>query len=149
MKTFTHRFRVNAPLERVSAFHSDSRALKMLTPPPIIVTFHHLEPLGEGSLADFTMWFGPIPTRWRAVHSAVDPQRGFTDTQESGPFAYWQHCHTFTPIDENTTLVEDTIQAQSGKHVFYGLVSRLMWLTLPLLFAYRAWRTRRAVESNL
>ncbi|MBN2503098.1 MAG: hypothetical protein JXB38_20140 [Anaerolineales bacterium] len=145
MKTFTHRFRVNAPLEHIAAFHSDSRALKMLTPPPIFVAFHHLEPLGEGSLADFTMWFGPIPIHWRAVHSEVDPQHGFIDTQESGPFAFWQHRHTFTPIDENTTLVEDTIQAQPSNHVFYGLVSRLMWLTLPLLFAYRAWRTRQEI----
>ncbi len=145
MKTFNHRFQVNAPLERVAAFHSDSRALKMLTPPPIIVAFHHLEPLGEGSVADFTMWFGPIPIHWCAVHSAVDPLNGFIDTQASGPFASWQHRHTFTTIDENTTLVEDTIQAQPGKHFFYGLVSRLMWLTLPLLFAYRAWRTRREI----
>jgi ligand-binding SRPBCC domain-containing protein len=89
------------------------------------------------------MWFGPIPIRWRAVHSNVDPNRGFTDTQTAGPFADWQHRHTFTALDENTTLVEDHIQAQPG-----GLVSRVMWLTLPILFAYRAWRTRRAVERG-
>ena len=148
MKTFTHRFQVNAPLERVAGFHSDSRALKVLTPPPIVVAFHHLEPLGHGSVADFTMWFGPIPIRWCAVHSEVDPQSGFTDTQETGPFASWQHRHTFTSINANTTLVEDSIQAQPSNHFFYGLVSRFMWLTLPILFAYRARRTRREVETN-
>ena len=141
MKTFTHQFKVNAPVARVAAFHSDSRALKMLTPPPIVAAFHHVEPLGEGSIADFTMWVGPIPVHWRAVHSNVDLPNSFTDTQESGPFAFWQHRHTFTAIDENTTLVEDHVQAQPS-----GLVSRVMWLTLPMLFAYRAWRTRWAVE---
>jgi ligand-binding SRPBCC domain-containing protein len=145
---FSRRFRVNAPLSKVSAFHHDSRALRDLTPPPVFVQFHNVEPLGEGSLADFTLWLGPLPVRWAARHTEVDPRRGFTDTQERGPFKSWVHRHSFEVVDDRQTDVIDTIEAQPGDHPLWGLVSRLMWLNLPVLFAYRAWKTRRACEAS-
>ncbi len=146
MKHFSHNFNVQAPLMRVAEFHRDTRALKYLTPPPLIVRFNNLQPLAEGSIADFTMWFGPLPIRWVARHSEVDLASGFTDTQISGPFKTWIHKHSFKRLDDNSTEVCDIIQAQPASHPFWGLVSRLMWLNLPLLFAYRAWRTRKALE---
>ncbi len=146
MKQYTHRFKVQAPLAAVADFHSDTRALKMLTPPPLFVSFNKVEPLAEGSVADFTMWFGPVPIHWVAKHSEVDPMRGFTDTQTSGPFEIWVHRHSFESIDEHTTYVMDHIKGKPRDHLFWGLVSRFMWLTLPVLFAYRARRTRKALE---
>jgi ligand-binding SRPBCC domain-containing protein len=146
MKRYSHSFRVQAPLGRVAEFHHDTRALKYLTPPPLIVNFNELQPLAEDSVADFTMWFGPLPIRWVAAHSDVDPNAGFTDTQVAGPFETWVHRHSFLALDENNTEVRDEIQGQPSRHPFWGLVSRIMWLNLPILFAYRAWRTRRALE---
>lgn len=147
MKQFKHRIRVKAPLSAVAAFHRDSRALKQLTPPPVFVQMHRVEPLAENSVADFTMWMGPIPVRWVAVHTEVDPLRGFTDHQVSGPFAHWVHRHTFEPYDAATTDVIDEIQADYGKGLS-GLLSRFMWLNLPIMFAYRGLVTRRAVEKG-
>jgi ligand-binding SRPBCC domain-containing protein len=148
-KEFTHRFRVNASLARVAEFHQDSRVLKILTPFPIIVKFNRVEPLAEGSTADFTMWFGPLPVRWVAVHSNVDPNSGFVDAQMLGPFQSWQHRHTFIAIDTNTTEILDQVQAEPSTHPFWGPISWLMWLTLPVLFAYRALITRRNVERGI
>jgi ligand-binding SRPBCC domain-containing protein len=148
MKHYTHRFRVNAPLSKVADFHKDSRALKDLTPPPLIVSFNKVEPLAEGSVVDFTMWLGPLPIRWLATHSDVDPNRGFTDTQTEGPFVYWVHQHSFVNIDETTTDVIDSIQAKYSNHPIWGLISRFMWLTLPILFAYRSRQTRKALEEK-
>ncbi len=145
MKQYMHRFRVKASLERVAAFHHDSRALKQLTPPLVFVTFNDVQPLGEGSVSDFKLWLGPIPIRWVAVHSQVGPT-GFTDTQAEGPFKQWVHRHTFERIDITTTEVKDEIQAEPGTHPFWGLISRFMWLNLPIMFAFRAWRTRRALK---
>ncbi len=137
-----HRFTVNAPRTAVSAFHQDSRALRLLTPPPIWVQFHQVEPLAEGSVADFTMWLGPLPVRWTAVHTQVSPH-GFTDTQQRGPFQFWRHQHTFQELNAWSTGVIDEIEAEPG-----NLISRFMWLTLPMLFAYRAWRTKRALQKR-
>jgi len=146
MKSFKHRFQVRASLTRVAEFHHDTRALKQLTPPPLIVQFKDLQPLGEGSIADFTMWFGPLPIHWVAKHSEVDRLSGFTDTQITGPFEQWIHRHSFIALDEHLTEVHDHIKAQPGKGLIRGLVSRFMWFNLPILFAYRAWRTKRALE---
>jgi len=146
MKQYSHRFLVQAPLARVAEFHRDTKALKYLTPPPLIVRFNELQPLSEGSVADFTMWFGPLPIRWVARHSDVNPLTGFFDTQVAGPFETWIHQHSFIAVEDNITEIRDTIRAQPSLHAFWGIVSRFMWLNLPLLFAYRAWRTRKAVE---
>jgi len=139
---YTHRFTVNAPLSAVAAFHHDSRALRQLTPPPMWAQFHQVDPLGEGSVADFTMWMGPLPVRWTAVHSEVSPT-GFTDTQQQGPFKSWQHRHTFRKLNPWSTEVIDEIESEPG-----NLISRFMGLTLPILFAYRGWRTRHALRKE-
>lgn len=147
MAKFRHRFYVKAPIELVAAFHSDTKALKLLTPPPIIVSFKQIEPLAENSVSNFNLWFGPIPVNWVAVHSHVHPLNGFTDTQVQGPFKKWVHRHAFNAVNSDRTEIIDEIDAQPGDGLIWGLVSRFMWLTLPVLFAYRAWRTRRELEE--
>lgn len=147
MQYFLHEFQVNAPIERVANFHSDTSTLKLLTPPPLFVRFNNLQPLSEGSVADFTMWLGPLPINWVAVHSDVNPIEGFTDSLVKGPFETWIHRHTFRRLDHDMCEVKDEIQAEPGNGIFRGLLSRLMWFNLPLLFAYREWQTRRAVEK--
>ncbi len=142
MPRFQHRFIAHAPLSIVAEFHRDSRALRLLTPPPIWVQFHQVEPLAEGSVADFTMWFGPLPVRWTAVHTQVTPN-GFIDSQKRGPFKRWIHQHSFRELDNDKTEVVDEIEAEPG-----NLISRFMWLTLPVLFAYRGWRTRQALRQR-
>ncbi len=148
MKRYIHSTRVDAPLQAVSLFHQDSSALKRLTPPPVFVQMHQMQPLAEGSLADFTLWIGPIPVHWVASHHDVDPVQGFTDIQKYGPFSYWKHRHTFVPVDDGATNVIDEIEAEYGQGWFKGLVSRLMWWSLPALFAFRGWVTKRLTESG-
>ena len=104
MPIFEFRFTVSAPVEAVSAFHFQPGILKKLTPPLMIMQVHKFEPLAEGSIGEFTMWMGPIPVRWKAVHSDVSPA-GFTDTQEAGPMKFWKHTHRFKAIDGSTTEV--------------------------------------------
>ena len=146
---FTHSFTVDAPLAMVSAFHRDTGVLKQLTPFPIIAQLHQFEPMEEGSNAYFTLWFGPVPLRWHAVHSNVGPW-GFTDTQVSGPLRSWQHTHRFTAIDPETTRVDDHIvfEHEGGLR---GVVTRLLfaWPGLLYLFTARKWLTRRGVARLL
>lgn len=147
MKTFVFLTRVEAPLEKVAAFYRQPGILKQLTPPLIGFQWHYVEPLEEGSRVAFTMWFGPIPVRWEAVHENVDYNQGFTDRQQRGPFRQWVHNHSFQRADDATTCIRDEIRAEFGQGCWDGLVSRLMWLGLPFLFSYRAWVTRRALRN--
>jgi len=147
MKKFSHRFRVAAPLENVAAFHRDPSALRKLTPLPLRVQIHEIEPLSENSRARFTIWAGPIPFRWEALHTNVT-SHGFTDTQVKGPYKYWVHNHEFAILNLDTTEVIDEVDAIYGEGLFWGFFTRLMWLGMPFLFWFRGWRTRKIVESD-
>jgi ligand-binding SRPBCC domain-containing protein len=146
MAHFFYRFTVPAPAAAVRAFHHDPGVLPRLSPPPIFVRLHRFEPLAEGSIADLTMWFGPIPVGWRAVHSDVGPN-GFTDEQVSGPLRLWRHSHRFLPAGARRTRVEEEISYEH-RPGWRGWLTRLAFnrATLTLLFTYRRAVTRRALQ---
>ncbi len=149
MPSFDYRFKVSAPVEAVSAFHFEPGILKTLTPPLMIMRVHKFEPLAEGSVADFTMWMGPIPVHWKAVHSDVSPA-GFTDTQVEGPMKEWAHTHRFNAVGEDETEVHEHIEFEHHSGL-RGLWSRLLFprLGLNVLFATRASITRRHVARRI
>ena len=148
MSVFDFKFTVKAPLEAIAEFHHSTQALRRLTPPPVIVQLHKVEPLAEGSMAEFTMWFGPIPLHWLAVHSGVDALHGFTDTQVRGPMQTWRHTHRFDSLDEQSTQVNEQVEYEY-KSGLAGVFTRILFnpLGLRILFAYRAWVTRKQTEK--
>ena len=148
MPVFVDRFHVNAPVEAVSIFHSGTRALRRLTPPPVIVQFHHVEPLAEGSRSEFTLWFGPLPIRWLAVHSACDPASGFIDTQERGPMASWRHRHAWQALPDGTTAMSEEVTYAHHPGTA-GLLTRILFAPpmLALMFAYRRAAIRHGCET--
>lgn len=146
---FKYSFLVHAPIEAVAAFHNDPVALRRLTPLPIFAQIHNYEPLGEGSHAHFTLWFGPVPVRWHAVHSNVS-LTGFTDTQVRGPLLSWQHTHRFVAVGPEWTRVEEAIiyEHHDGPR---GLFSRLLFSRPGLFYLFTARKilTRRGVARML
>lgn len=140
---FRHRFQVHAPLSDVTAFHSQSASMAAITPPPLAVILHHSPPiLNEGDTMDFSLKFGPFSIRWLAQIESVT-SAGFTDRQLRGPFAEWVHQHKFSAVDDNTTDVIDEITMRLSRDPIRFLLGLGMRLGLPLLFAFRAWKTRR------
>jgi len=145
---YRHRFRVRAPLERVAEFHSRTARLAVLTPPPMVVRLHRAPGIQrEGDEVDFTMWLGPLPIRWTARIDSVS-ETDFVDRQVHGPFRSWRHRHAYAPIDADTTEVTDEVQAELKTHWLWSVVGALMWFSLPLLFAYRGWKTRSVLEAR-
>ena len=142
MPTFDFRFLVEASLPAVREFHHDTRALKRLTPPPTLVQLHEVEPLGEGSVSRFTLWVGPLPLRWTAVHRDVS-QTGFTDIQAEGPARRWEHTHRFTAISPQLTEIHEHIEFEH-KSGFWGVVTRMLFAypNLWLMFTWRKFVTR-------
>jgi ligand-binding SRPBCC domain-containing protein len=142
MPVFDYKFTVHASLQAVREFHRDTSALKRLTPPPTIVQLHEIEPLGEGSVSRFTLWIGPFPIRWKAVHRGVS-ERGFTDIQAEGPAKRWEHTHTFSAVTANTTEIQEHIEYEH-KQGLGGLVTRILFArpNLYLMFTFRKLATR-------
>lgn len=144
---YQHTFRVRAPLADVARFHASAAGLKAITPPLIPMQLHQApQRIGDGDEMDFTMWMGPLPVRWVARVEDVSPT-GFLDRQVRGPFESWAHRHSFVAVRESTTEVVDEVEARLKPHILWGAVGLAMWIGLPLLFGFRAWKTRRLVEG--
>jgi ligand-binding SRPBCC domain-containing protein len=145
---YRHRFEVAAPLAAVADFHAQSASLGEITPPPAVVQLRRAPArLDEGDEMEFSIWLGPLPMHWLARIEDVRPT-GFTDRQLQGPFRHWVHRHNFVPVDETTTAVVDEIDFGLRRHPWWGLLGLGMGLSLPLIFAYRGWKTRRLVHAD-
>lgn len=143
---YRHSFSVRAPVERVRAFHARPEALAAITPPPIRMQLRDAPAsLDSGGQLRFTLWFGPLPVHWAARLEDVT-QQGFVDVQESGPFQRWVHRHGFHELGPELTAVRDEIEIRFRPHLAWGPFGLGMVLGLPLLFAFRARRTRSLLE---
>lgn len=148
MRKYTHKFTVDAPLADVVEFHSRSDSMGTITPPPLVVQVHSAPPtLADGDTMDFTLWAGPFPIRWVAEIEKSTPD-SFIDRQVRGPFLRWEHSHTFVSVAENQTEIQDDIVAELKPHWFWKSIGFGMWSNMPLLFAYRSWKTRKVLRER-
>lgn len=148
MMEYKRQFTVRAPIEAVRAFHQSASSLRAITPPIIPMTSVDApDPLSEGAEMAFTLWMGPLPVRWTARIEEPHAE-GFVDRQLTGPFAAWSHKHSFTPIDEQNTRVDDHVSYQLKSNPIWWLIGGSMALGLPLLFRYRAYKTKKILEKE-
>lgn len=131
------------------AFHDDPRALRRLTPPPIIMQeiSNQRTSLTSGEL-EFRLWFGLLPVRWRARHEPGPTDTSFADRMIHGPLASWRHEHIFREMPDGIELTDRITYAH--KPGLPGLFTRLLFDGIPLriLFFYRHLRTRLALKRS-
>jgi hypothetical protein len=95
---------------------------------------------------------GPITQTWTAVHTDIVAGRSFTDRMENGPFASWQHVHSFEPVDDTHAILDDNITYTLPRVPFARLVGGgYVRERLQRMFAYRHATTRLdlALSSQL
>jgi len=92
-------------------WHTRPGAFARLAPPwePVEV-LRQQGGISNGATVTLRVHAGPIPLEWTARHSDVEPGRGFTDSQLSGPFASWVHRHAMVPLTDATSTMVDTIR---------------------------------------
>jgi ligand-binding SRPBCC domain-containing protein len=143
-RIFTHKSVIPTTMDRMMAFHSDKNAFSRLTPPPIFMQLHRDDrtSITAGEL-EFTLWFGPIPARWTAVHEPGAIETSFADRMLKGPMKYWRHEHQFREVPGGIELT-DRIEYDYMPSGFWAVFGRLFFSPLPLkgLFFYRHLRTR-------
>ena len=96
----------------------------------------------------FRLWIGPIPVDWVALHEPGPTPTSFKDIQVNGPMAEWVHEHLFETVPGGVMLTDRILLAH--KPGWRGWLTRLFFDGLPLriLFLYRHWRTRRAIQKK-
>ena len=137
---------VDAPVDRVFAFHERPDALTLLSPPfpPVTMLSRSGNGLEEGARVELRVGL----LRWVARHTAYERNRLFVDEQISGPFAHWVHRHEFTAMGDRTRLTDRIEFALPGGALVNALFGWAVRLGLNNMFSHRHSVTRRYVESS-
>lgn len=152
MKTYTlHREQwIPAPIERVFPFFADAGNLERIT--PVWLGFRILTPrpieIATDARIDYSLRLVGIPVRWRTRIAEWKPDEGFSDCQERGPYALWEHRHEFREMGGGV-LMTDTVHYALP----LGWLGRLAHAlgvrsALAAIFDHRAREIRRLFRPN-
>ena len=142
---------VARPRAEVFTFFSRPENLGRITPPgmrfAMVSTDREMRP---GLRLAYTLRPLPlIPARWVSAITRYDPPDGFVDVQERGPYARWEHTHTFTDTatgESAATRITDSVVYELPFGPLGDLVNALVVRPrLAAIFAHR----RLAVERLL
>ncbi|HWT91201.1 MAG TPA: SRPBCC family protein [Solirubrobacterales bacterium] len=142
------RQRVELPIERAFGFYGDARNLERITPPWLgfeVTTPGPIE-MGEGTLIEYRLRLHRLPIRWRTRIEAWEPPHRFVDAQVKGPYALWEHTHTFEEDGPEATIIEDRVRYSIPFGPLGEIADRLLVRRdLKRIFDYR----REAVAREL
>jgi ligand-binding SRPBCC domain-containing protein len=138
--------RLQLPVERAFAFYADARNLEAITPPWLgfrVITAGPIE-MAAGTLIDYRLKLRGLPVRWRTRIEAWEPPHRFVDTQLRGPYALWEHTHSFKPDGPDAVVIADHVRyalplGPLGRLAHAAVVRR----DLERIFDYRAEAVRR------
>jgi ligand-binding SRPBCC domain-containing protein len=129
------RQRLDVPPERAFAFFGDARNLEAITPPWLRFRVVTPEPITmrRGTLIDYRLRLHGLPLRWRTRIDAWEPPHRFVDSQLRGPYALWEHTHTFA-ADGAGVVTSDRVRYALPRFAPAWFVRR----DLDRIFDYRA-----------
>lgn len=106
------RQRLDVPVERAFGFFANARNLEAITPRWLgfrITTPGDIE-MRPGTLIDYRLKLHGVPVRWRTRIEQWEPPVRFVDVQVSGPYALWEHTHTFEPDGGEAVVIGDEVR---------------------------------------
>jgi ligand-binding SRPBCC domain-containing protein len=160
MSLFERATRVEAPLSKVWEFHSNVDGLIELTPGWMNLRVERVVgPDGEpnpnvmdvGSRIESSIRPFGVGPRQRWTSAIVEREEGdgwarFRDTMEGGPFAHWEHTHTFHAEGDGATLVYDRVEYELPGGGLGRAVSPVAFVGLEPMFRHRHRRTKALLE---
>jgi ligand-binding SRPBCC domain-containing protein len=125
------RQRVELPIADAFCFYGEARNLEAITPPWLGFEVTTPGPLAmaAGTRIDYRLELHRVPVHWRTRIEVWEPPHRFVDLQVSGPYALWEHTHSFQPLGETATMI--------GDHVRYALPLGPLGELANLLFVRR------------
>lgn len=130
---------VPKPVETVFDFFSDAKNLEVITPPWIgfKTVSMSTETVNEGTLIDYRLKIHGVPVKWKTLIEDWVKNQKFVDVQLSGPYAFWEHTHSFEPARGGTWMKDRVIYrlplGKAGRAVGLGKVRR----DLDKIFEFR------------
>ena len=139
MQEFQKQVQAPVPVEALFAWHERAGAFERLSPPwdrPKVL--EHTGGIRDGAKVVLQVHAGPVPTTWTLEHRDYIANRQFRDVMRKGPFAAWEHTHGFTPIDAQSSMLDDHIRyALPLGGLGSAVAGTYTQRTLARVFAYR------------
>ena len=137
------------PRPEVFAFFADAANLEAITPPEL--HFQIITPLPitmqKGAIIDYRLRLRGIPFSWRTRIAEWESPLRFVDEQVRGPYALWEHTHTFTTAPDGGTMVQDTVRYQLPLGSLGAMALPLVQRDLTRIFGYREVRVRQLLTT--
>ena len=130
------------------AWHERPEAFDLLTPPwQRVRSQAPTDGLRDASVRVIHLLAGPFRLAWVAEHYGYASGREFNDRQLRGPFAKWEHRHSFSDLEDGTCVLTDTVRYR----LRFGAAGRVVagaWVRgqLERLFVHRHAVTREALS---
>ncbi len=106
--------------------------------------------MGPGTLIDYRLRLHGIPVRWRTEIRSWEPGVGFRDVQVRGPYALWDHTHSFEPDGRGGTVMRDRVRYRVPFGPLGRLALRLLVRRdLERIFDYRATEIERVLATRV
>jgi len=140
---------VPRPLGSVFDFFSRAENLAQLTPPWMYFRIRTPTPveMKVGAYIDYTIRLAGVPMHWRTRVTVWEPERYFADIQESGPYARWEHEHTFTERGEGVLVADRVRYALPLGPLGRAVHALAVRASLCAIFDYRFQRIRELLGA--
>lgn len=147
--TLTYSCPLNAAVEAVCHFHTDTHNLPLITPPWINVEILSMdEPMIEKSQVKLKIKRFGIATVWHMEIEKLDCPNTVVDTMISGPFQKFRHERIFIHLDETHSQMKETISIVLPMGWLGSLIFPFIKKDMDKMFAYRHEATRRYFEVD-
>ncbi len=136
---YIKRTKINAPVEKLFAWHAREGAISRLTPPwaPLKMISRTSLGIQKGVKVTFRISIFKIPMIWEAEHIDYQENKAFKDRQISGPFSIWEHTHRFIADGNENSIMEDKLEFELPfgflSRPFYGFARK----EFERMFTYR------------
>ena len=104
--------RLALPAAQAFQFYADALNLEAITPSWLafrVATDGPIE-MRPGTQIDYRLRLHGVPIRWRTRIVVWHPPERFVDVQLRGPYALWEHTHTFEPDGEHAVVIRDRVR---------------------------------------
>lgn len=138
LRTFASEQIISAPPERVFAFFSDPRNLQAITPPSLRFDLKsEVRTVTEGTTIDYALRLHGVPLSWKTLIARWEPPHRFVDVQLHGPYALWEHEHTFTQVEDGVRM-EDRVTYVLPFQPLGGLAEPFVRRDVEEIFRFRS-----------